>query len=798
MADGFFSREAGQQRRQWLDDQFSPLAEAFRYYLGAGTGLPERVNAVNEVLNPVVGIEDAMIHGREFGDTGDATHLIPMITEVAGAVAPVAAQKIAGGTADDLVSAFTDSLAGVSTPSPGAQMTLDAIAARANQPGPVPVMGSNFGNTGKPTRSTELPNLRGRDVDEAIRIARRNPHLIEAGEGSEGLYVGGPRNIQTRQDLTNQRRASDVQVGRGAEGGDWYDRYREGVTEVTSDPREAEWMAKLGGQYSAGVSPEGELAFNLRDTNSGLATGTPEVARFSAQRDATVRALEAQDPNLLQLGEKTGEYGRRVDPATAAERTATGVNDFRHARTLGFTEPDGTPQTGALGAASHRYSDYETALMVDRANKKNLAGRSDWTGEQIQAAPWVAQKADDYFDRQMNSYLKKAVERMRASGANDLSEEAIERVGRQIAFEEANRTITDFFPKHTAYGTYEAQPYIGSGQLPGLADATPAERFEFANDPRSSWTDETGRDVLYSGYRVPDTGYAMRVRPSVETQGIYTPPGGETEFNPGMAARPLVAFETTKAGHRLPAEDRALLDAAEATRAYIDTQGAGAWHKFHDDKVTKAADRNAVRFQFPETRPRTEEELAAIEATGARYNIPNVIDTGDGVTVTNFDPEATGAPTLDSRSLKKLAQDFQTAGIEGAPQVGRIDSGYQGYEGAWERPIGSQAVTKRFLETMDEVPEATYTKLNDNAAIPRVALERAARNEEYAARYGLNRADIQNALQIIGEGPGWIDRLKQAVASGAILPAVGAFVMDEAQKPENLDRPSDDTTLPTS
>ena len=67
-------------------------------------------------------------------------------------------------------------------------------------------------------RSTDLPDLRNMDVDEAIRIAHRNPHLIEAGAGSEGAFVGGPRGIQSRQDVTTQRRRADRGVNRGAEG----------------------------------------------------------------------------------------------------------------------------------------------------------------------------------------------------------------------------------------------------------------------------------------------------------------------------------------------------------------------------------------------------------------------------------------------------------------------------------------------------------------------------------------------------------------------------------------------------
>lgn len=52
----FFTPEAGQERRRWLDNQEAALAEALRYYLGP-TGIPERLGVANEMLNPVVGMQ---------------------------------------------------------------------------------------------------------------------------------------------------------------------------------------------------------------------------------------------------------------------------------------------------------------------------------------------------------------------------------------------------------------------------------------------------------------------------------------------------------------------------------------------------------------------------------------------------------------------------------------------------------------------------------------------------------------------------------------------------------------------
>jgi hypothetical protein len=46
-----------------------------------------------------------------------------------------------------------------------------------------------------------------------------------------------------------------------------------------------------------------------------------------------------------------------------------------------------------------------------------------------------------------------------------------------------------------------------------------------------------------------------------------------------------------------------------------------------------------------------------------------------------------------------------------------------------------------------------------------------------SAKCGAPREDIQNARRIIGQGQGWIDRLEQALKSGAVLAATAAAVL---------------------
>lgn len=692
---------------------------------------------------------------------------------------------------------------------PDAPLQKDLVATHLNNPGPMPTLstfgvgyiddamrpprapadsgrgGAGGGQRAKPVikKSTDLPDLRSMPADEAIRIARGNPHLIEGGAGSEGLFVGGPRNVLERQDLTNIRREADRAVARGAEGGDWYDRYRAAVSEVTDLPifnsnafPDSTWMSNLEGQYSAGVSPEGELGFSIRDLNSQIAFDDPGKPARPAQAKASIKAAELGDPFAYQLGKKTGEYARRIDPARggADVPTATGVNDFRHARTLGYTEASGEAQRNAVGDAGHRFMDYETALMVDRANRKGLAGRNDWTGEQIQAAPWVAQKADDLLSRQRKSFEKQAKIDLRNAGVKDPTPEQLEAATYQVAFSAANTTIADYFPKHTAWAMHEQQPFAAAEHLPLLEGASEADRLAFFNDPRSSWADERGRDTLYAGMRQPGTGNAMRVRPGVDASGEYAPPDGRpVESNPARAARPLIGIETRDGAHRIDPASLALLDAAEATRAYVDVQGATPAHAFFTKAPAK--DRNAMRIS--RDAPLSMEERNRIREVTRKYGMPDIIDTGDGLTITSFGDDT---PNLAPKALKAMEKELGLP--EGSFTSGRMESNYQDYEGTFgAEHAGTGAATRQFIDRIEALPGPLQRVLDENPSVPRKALANLERDEEMAARFGATREDIQNARRIIGEGPGWVGRLKSAVAAGAVLPSLALFLVNDEE-----------------
>jgi hypothetical protein len=616
----------------------------------------------------------------------------------------------------------------------------------------------------KPAKqSTDIPDIRALSTEDAIKVARDQPHLIRSGERGEGLYVGGPRDVQSKATLNKIRSDFDKYLAADPRGADWYDRYRTGMNEVTGgDPVANKWMSAQEGQWSAGVDPGSELHFALKENNASIA-GMPVKAARPAQHEAHLAALEAKDPSKYQLGDKTEEYANKVNADQAVPPGATGVNDFRHARNFNYTEKSGEPQKGALGAAGHRFLDMETALAVDRANRSNLGGRSDWTGEKLQAAPWVRQKALDIMSR--NKALTY-----------------------EEAFTRANRTIADSFDRHTFNATHEAQPGADvTGHMPASPDASLADRIAFAADPRSTWaTAPGGRDAIYGGMGVEGTGNQMRVRPTVPMQGMYVRPDGTVETNPGFVARPLGTFDTGGKGEPFKTAtkpDQALMSAGEAMRAFVDAQNAGAWHKTWAGGPAN----QSTSLVFPRAGKATTEELLKMRTALAPHDLTDIVDTGKGITASKFYPDQPAPNKAFDKAVRSGA--FKEFGTPTRVRSGPGDSGYIDYVKEWQQGVGSQAATKKLLEYVNTTPEIRAA-LNNNPYVGERAMAKVSRDEDWAAKWGAPREDIQNARRIIGDGRGWVDRLEAAMKKGVILPSAAAAILGAGAVAQQMGAPN--------
>ena len=629
--------------------------------------------------------------------------------------------------------------------------------------------------SGKKKTSAGIKSLRGMPTADAVKEARKEKHLIPSSEAGEGKYIGGPRNIKTKQQLTKMRNNFDEFVGRETRGADWYDRYRGDMDLVTGgNPRHQEFMAGQEGQWSAGVSPGAEFGFAIKE-NNGTLTGFPVKAGRPLMHERHNLAAQTNDPTAYVRGPKTGEYADHIIPGSPLANTATGVNDFRHAINLGYTEPSGIPQRQGLSAPQHKFADAETALAVGRANDAKLGGRTDWDGEKLQAAPWVLQKSDDLYGNGA-SYNKRALAQLKYQRANDLSPETVEKLAREMAFQDANRQIGDFFPKHTAHATYESFPGPNTGNLPGLIGADDATKAGIHADPRSSFaTAPGGRDSIYSGLQYGDSGVAARVMPTVQSQGIYQPPGGILETNPGEVARPLIGINRAKSNQgTLPQGDRAMLEAGETLRSGIAAQDAGAAHAvFSGGKV---GDQSSVR--VPMDRKLTVPELMKTKAVMNKYGLPDAVDTGTGVTGTSFYPPP---GPIAGQQISGLLDEVH--GVLPTAEKGyrvNVDSVYTDLTDAWKAGDGSGKVSQQILDAINVTPEMR-SAFDNNPFIAQDALNYISRDADLAKTFGTTvRADLQKLREIIAAGPGWVGRLEAAVKKGGIVPGIAAAFLGAA------------------
>lgn len=602
--------------------------------------------------------------------------------------------------------------------------------------------------------SANIPSIRGLPVEQGIEMARTEPHLIPAGNQSKGYYVGGPQDVQSPAELTQRRADFDAYLAPELRGADWYDRYRAGMNRATGgDPDMNKWMSNTQGSWSAGVSPESETGFTIKEANSALA-GQPVKAFRGPAHDAFLEAIDANNPNLMMLGDKTGEYAGLVNPDRPGPPGATGVNDFRMANQFGYTPGEATTRKGdvSLTAPQHTFMDYETALMADRANQTQLGGKTDWTGEQIQAVPWVRQKAEALMAQRPGLDYESAIA-------------------------EANKTAPDFFDKHAANATWEARPGVQTGHLPGSVNATPEENEAYFKKP-GSWavapsmgleTGEEGRDAIYGGLRLGDTGVGMYTLPSRPMTGVF-----EGQNNPGMVARPLVAFDTGGGAKTVSPADQAILNAGETLRAGVSGQDAWAWNKsWKPDAVGKANS-----YLMPLDRPATVDELTAAQGAGAGYGMPMSTDTGGGILSANFEDLSPQGWKPGQRREAVGAMEAATPPDASAPgSLVKTDSGYGDLTPQWKQGRGSGAVTQKILDAIGGTPEleAAFDK---NPYIPGVASAQAERDASTGLNWGDPRDDLQNLRLQIGQGPGWVDRLKtglaQFKATGSLPPLAGA------------------------
>lgn len=616
--------------------------------------------------------------------------------------------------------------------------------------------------------------------EAVMKAALAGEHLKPTPSG----YVGAPRTVTSPQALGAMRKAMDKDFADSVEAlrladesrlGTWYDRAKQGIAE-SAEPYQLPRVLEQHGVYSAGVSPESELGFALKHLNSRVA-GEPGMAYRGAPMRTLDEAVAAGEP--VEMGFKIGEYAKKNDPRIP-NTGLFGVNDFRRAQGMGYTDPTGAPWRAGVSETMHPFMDAETALQVERANRANLGGRSDWQGPHIQEVPWVYGKAQDLYSRGKTGRF-----------AGDELE------GIKSALAEANNTARDYMYKHAASATHEAVPGASLGHVPKVLEMSPAEKLEYGRTGR--WdlpapeavlgeypqVGAGNRDIIYGA-----AGY--RQLPSREAEGLYINRLGGVETNPMTIARPLMDFPTGGGGLMSP-ESRKMADALEQFRAFIDAQEAGAYNlpntmasvKGKNSLVLDSRSLNPNKLNDPSAGViPTAEQLAdmnkVMEGTGF-----GVSATNRGVTVFPFDPmmDPKEAANILRKKQKELTDIYPSTPEKSLTTTGYVPGiGKRSPEGPVPTAPYTGEATSDLLQAFAELHPSVAKNISESEAIRAAIRQKALRD----AKLGGARGDIQESRRFFSEAdwPKAVEMIRKGMSAAAALSALGYSATSMAKEGE--------------
>ena len=606
--------------------------------------------------------------------------------------------------------------------------------------------------------------------DEAVlKAVRAGEHLKPTATG----YVGAPRTVTSPQGLGAMRRDMDTDFADSVEAvrladptrlGTWYDRAKQGIAEST-EPYQLNRALEQHGVYSAGVSPESELTFALKHLNSRVA-GDPKVAyRGAGMRNLDNAVAEDRPANM---GFKIGEYAKKNDPRIP-NIGLFGVDDFRRAQGMGYTDPQGNPWKAGVSETMHPFMDAETALQVDRANTAGTGGRTDWHGPHIQELPWVYGKGQDLYSRGLRGRYK----------GDELE-------GIKMSLQDANNTARDYFYKQAASSTAEQIPGARLGHVSQALDMTPEEKLAYSLEgrfdmpaPEAALNEfpEVGagnRDAIYSAL-----GY--RQLPTRQAEGYYQNSLGGVETNPMTISRPLMDFPTGGSGLMAP-DSRRMMDAAEQFRALMDAQEAGAYNLPNTMGGVKG--KNSLVL---DTRGRVDDPLADPSAgvlpTSEQLAKMNELvgEQGFGVTASNrgavmFPFDATMNPKEASKAIRKsskgLEEIFPSSQQKSLSTMGYVPGvGKRSPEGPLSTAPYSGEATADMLKAFSELPPTVSQNLSESEDVRKAIRAKALRD----SKMGGTRGDIQETRRFFSEAdwPKAVALMRQGLTPAAALAALG-------------------------
>lgn len=568
----------------------------------------------------------------------------------------------------------------------------------------------------------------GKAVKKAgMKEIRKGVAKAKSRVATTGQYVGAPAGVDSPQSLGKIRQTYEDTAIQGADGRDWYSDASKWIDRASPAGRE-QAVADVLGITSAGTGVDTNLGFTVKGLNQ-LAAGEPvETGRFPKAMSKLIN--EVTQGNRAHLGPKRQPFADNLSVNWNPDQARHPVHDIWDGRAWGYTGPNGKPWDAGFGPAQHAFMDEQAQFVIDRMNRNKAGGFDDWNPLNVQAAAWTGAKI--------------------RAGDIDPSDAA--------------KHYGDFSKKYEASATHEQVPGVGTGHMEGTADLPYALREELGRG--ATWRNAKGQDSIYASG-------GLLVEPTRSSVGTYTPPGGKLEVNPAEVARPLVTTEN----NRVRDLDRMLLNIGEGSRAYVDAQNAGAWHKVVGNPQGVEEMKGLL---LPISGAPTERQMRDLSQI-AKDSQMFVVDGGDGTLRMINDEWAgdvgknrTGKTLLTELKKGELGQKLRGAGFKNPEELrATIDKDYISYEDEWRAGQGSDAATSKFLGLLDQNP--TFAA-SIEPALREKAGANLVRDEAFSAKQGLRvRQDIQTARRILSEQG--IAGLRAAIGKGILPAAVLGIVL---------------------
>lgn len=413
-----------------------------------------------------------------------------------------------------------------------------------------------------------------------------------------GQYRGAPASVTSPQKLGKMRKELTRLLDKGAPGRLWYDESTQAASELTGAQRNKKHLFAGGNAItSRGASVGANQVFGVKGYNQAMTGNPAKAGRFPNVQGEAIDELASG--RTYHGGPKETPFyeGLTIDERAKGIRP---TNDLWMARAFDYKRKN--PKTGemelwgeGLGQAQHRFMDNEINALVDVANKANLGGVSDWTPERVQAAIWVAKKAE-------------------MEGTS---------VGK------ASNNFSNNLEGLTSTIRYEANPSKSIDHMAGIS-----QKEEYSDLVNSMVQDPQGRDrlALQAG---------ALTRPSETGFGIY-----EGDVSPSTGIKVLAAPETGSALIDLSSES--LVNAIGATRGMTlgqDTVGTTF------QRASKAGDtRNIARVQMDEGIPDAEGMRGLEDALTEQFGSDSGVfplHSEDGIQIMNDSGELINATRID-------------------------------------------------------------------------------------------------------------------------------------------------------